>query len=76
MRYVYDLETGKAIEAEDDPSIQPPTPQEIQEEVNRENRAYLASTDWYVVRMAETGIPVPDDILEARAAARAAIINV
>jgi transglutaminase-like putative cysteine protease len=31
---------------------------------------YLASTDWYVARMAETGTPIPDDILAARAAAR------
>ena len=31
---------------------------------------YLAETDWYVVRFAETGEPIPEDILAARAAAR------
>lgn len=31
---------------------------------------YLKETDWYVTRMAETGTPIPDDILAARAAAR------
>lgn len=31
---------------------------------------YLAETDWYVVRFAETGKPIPEDILAARAAAR------
>lgn len=35
-----------------------------------EARAYLAATDWMVVRMAETGVPVPSDVAEARAAAR------
>lgn len=33
-------------------------------------RAYLAETDWYAVRLAETGKPVPPAIGEARAAAR------
>lgn len=34
-------------------------------------RAYLAETDWYVTRAAETGTPIPDDIAAARAEARA-----
>jgi len=32
--------------------------------------AYLASTDWYVVRFAETGAPIPGEVTEKRAAAR------
>ena len=32
--------------------------------------AYLAATDWMVIRQSETGQPVPDDILRARAEAR------
>ena len=36
----------------------------------QEARAYLASTDWMIVRQAETGKPVPDDVLAKRAAAR------
>lgn len=54
---------------------QPPTPQEIQERKNREARAYLASTDWYVVRFAETGRPIPDEVREAREAARDSIVE-
>ena len=41
-----------------------------QAEINSENRAYLASTDWYVTRKADSGEAVPSDIAEARAAAR------
>ena len=36
--------------------------------------AYLASTDWYIVRRAETSEEVPSDIITARAAARDAIV--
>jgi hypothetical protein len=32
--------------------------------------AYLASTDWMVVRQAETGEAVPEDVLARRAEAR------
>jgi hypothetical protein len=35
-------------------------------------RAYLAETDWMVIRAAETGTPIPDDVAEKRAAARQA----
>lgn len=47
-----------------------------QERSNAENLAYLASTDWYIVRQSETGVPVPDDILEARQAARDSIVDI
>ncbi len=36
----------------------------------RRARQYLAETDWYVTRNAETGKAVPDDILAKRAQAR------
>lgn len=36
-------------------------------------RAYLAETDWMVVRAAETGKPVPADVADQRAQARAVI---
>ena len=42
--------------------------------INSESLAYLASTDWYVTRQAETGADIPQDILTARAEARAAIV--
>lgn len=35
-----------------------------------EARAFLASTDWMVVRLAETGTPIPADIASRRAQAR------
>lgn len=54
--------------------VPPAPPVKTQEEINAENRAYLASTDWYIIRQQETGTPVPQDILDARAAARAAIV--
>ena len=44
-----------------------------QEAVNIQHRAYLTSTDWYVVRLTETGVPVPADILLKRQEARDAI---
>lgn len=36
-------------------------------------RAYLSATDWMVLRAAETGTPVPEDIRAARAEARACL---
>jgi len=41
--------------------------------INATNQAYLASTDWYASRKAETGEAIPDDVLALRAAARLAI---
>ena len=33
-------------------------------------RQYLADTDWYVIRAADTGQPVPEDVRTRRAEAR------
>ena len=33
-------------------------------------RQYLADTDWYVIRDADTGQPVPEDVRTRRAEAR------
>ena len=41
--------------------------------VNAEARKYLADTDWYLVRALEAGEPVPAEVLEQRAAARAKV---
>ena len=47
----------------------------VEQEVNnKENRAYLASTDWYITRTTETGAVTPVDILTKRQAAREAIV--
>jgi len=45
-----------------------------QAELNATSQAYLASTDWYITRHAETAVAVPADVTTARAAARAAIV--
>lgn len=49
-------------------------PEKPQAEINQERinelQAYLTSTDWYAVRMAETGVAIPDDVVTARASAR------
>lgn len=44
-----------------------------QEEANREARIYLAETDWYITRNAETGAEIPTEVLIKRAEARAAV---
>lgn len=43
---------------------------------NMEARRFLAETDWYVVRFAETGVPIPEDIKIARQEARNRIVPV
>lgn len=42
----------------------------ISEQEKAESRRFLKNTDWYVTRMQETGKPIPQDILDQRAAAR------
>ena len=49
--------------------------QEQQLKINAESLAYLASTDWYIVRQVESGVPVPQDILDARQSARDSIVT-
>lgn len=39
-----------------------------------EARQYLASTDWYVIRLQETGKAIPAEVLDARQKARDLII--
>jgi hypothetical protein len=52
-----------------------PTKANAQAEINQENLAYLDSTDWYVIRNADSGEAVPIEISEARAAARLLIVE-
>jgi hypothetical protein len=61
-----------------------PLPQDIQleditvtydpSEVNTFSLAYLKSTDWYVTRQSETGVEIPAEVSEKRAAAREAVV--
>lgn len=46
------------------------TNQAEQEAIDTEARTYLASTDWYLVREMETGVPTPQEIKDARQEAR------
>ena len=46
-----------------------------QSDTNIDSLAYLASTDWYVIRHADTGVAVPTDIATKREEARASIIE-
>lgn len=56
------------------PLFTPPTEEEIQQyELNQKRlnaKKYLAETDWYITRQAETGTPIPEEILSKRAQAR------
>ena len=46
-----------------------------QKKINETARAYLASTDWMVVRAAEGGTAVPSDVATKRAAERAKVVD-
>lgn len=52
-----------------------PTAEQIKERANIEARAYLSSTDWYVIRLTETGEPVPEEVSRKRKSARESIIE-
>ena len=51
------------------------TAQVAQEAINAEALAYLASTDWLIIREVDAGVPCPADIKAERAAARARIVR-
>ena len=50
-----------------------PTSEQIQEQINSQARAYLASTDWYVIRWQENATPIPESVSTARDEARAQV---
>lgn len=52
-----------------------PTDKELQAIENEKSRIFLDSTDWYVTRFSETGIPIPEDIKLKRQQARDSIIE-
>ena len=56
-------------------SIEDITAQVAQEAVNAEALAYLASTDWLIIREVDAGTPCPAEIKAERAAARSRIIK-
>lgn len=46
-----------------------------QEATNTAALKVLAESDWYVTRLAETGVAIPEEVLTARAAARLSIVR-
>lgn len=64
--------TAEELEAHLNPA---PTARQLQKQANAVARQYLQDTDWYVIRLQETGAPVPAEVLEARQAAREAIVT-
>lgn len=50
--------------------IQDVTEATEQDRINQESLAYLASTDWIVIRSVDEGIPVPEDIKAKRQESR------
>lgn len=43
--------------------------------INMKARAYLTSTDWYVTRWLEKGVPIPEEISQKREDARNRIVD-
>jgi len=64
--------TAEEVEAHLNP---PKTAEQVQAEINHAARAYLLSTDWYIIRLQETGEPVPPDVLTERQAARQRVVD-
>jgi len=52
----------------------PLTEEQKQNIINNEARSYLASTDWYVIRLQESGEAIPAGVSTARAEARLKVI--
>ena len=67
---------GKIISADKNgfPAHADPEPVDPQIQINAEARAYLANTDWYVIRHQETGQEIPAEILTKRQEARDSIV--
>ncbi len=74
-QYGGNIDDYEALMAEVEAEFVPEPQPDPQIAINEEARAYLNSTDWYVVRFAETGVTIPQEILDARQAARYSIVE-
>lgn len=63
------------LKAEYTVEIEDITAQVAQQAINAEALAYLASTDWLIIREVDAGVPCPTEIKAERAAARARIVR-
>ena len=71
---VVDFETMTEAEYEDTQHHADLARADAKAEANAPHLAYLARTDWYVIRLLESATAVPDDVLIARIEAREAIV--
>ena len=78
------METGEAIESEEREdgtyykfAVEYDISSEETPDMTESNeaRAYLKSTDWYIIREMDAGTPCPQEIKDARALARTKVIN-
>ena len=67
MTFQLTIKTAADLEAE--------AQAELRAREKADARAYLASTDWLVTRLAETGKAIPANVAELRAQARATASN-
>ncbi len=67
----FNFATGEVVDTSCTIEVVDLTPEQLAEQAKAEARQYLASTDWYVTRFAETGVAVPEDVTAKRAEARA-----
>lgn len=67
--------TGVILPAEYTIEIEDITAQVEQQKINEEALAYLASTDWMIIRAMDSGVPCPEEVKQARAEARAKIVR-
>jgi hypothetical protein len=63
------------LKAEYTVEIEDITAQVAQDAINAEALAYLASTDWLIIREVDAGVPCPADIKTLRAEARAKVVR-
>lgn len=54
----------------EEPKPAEPNQEELRQRAINEARAYLSSTDWYVICFAETGKEIPEDVRNKRGEAR------
>jgi hypothetical protein len=67
--------TGVILPAEYTVEIEDITAQVAQQAINAEALAYLASTDWLIIREVDAGVPCPVEIKTLRAEARAKVVR-
>ena len=68
-------ELGHGLLDEYTVEIEDITAQVAQEAINAEALAYLASTDWMIIREVDSGIICPTEIKALRAEARAKVVR-